>query len=279
MTQQQPVLDENALLALTKEGERELREPGTQLTAVELEALVIIDGKSTVAQTLTRISALSGAQPDIARERLAELVDKGLICVGADLTHGVLDPGDFFTLATVQTVAANAGEQARADADTELLRKNGYCVNLARHSTAIREQVDGRKLTVVVIDDDPNICTLLRMYLKLEGLDTRVATNRDEIVAAIRQAPLPDLVLLDVWLPDANGFDVLAKMRQHPALKGVPVIMVTASATREAVLKGIQGGADGYITKPFQIHPLVKAVKEVLGLKYDAGDSDWDISH
>jgi DNA-binding response OmpR family regulator len=130
-----------------------------------------------------------------------------------------------------------------------------------------------------VIDDDPNICTLLRMYLKLEGLDTRVATNREEIVAVIRQAPLPDLVLLDVWLPDANGFDVLAKMRQHPALKAVPVIMVTASATREAVLKGIQGGADGYVTKPFQIHPLIKAVKEVLGLKYDAGDPDWDFSH
>jgi DNA-binding response OmpR family regulator len=55
--------------------------------------------------------------------------------------------------------------------------------------------------------------------------------------------------------------------------------MVTAAATREAVLRGIQGGADGYVTKPFQIHPLVRAVKEVLGLKYDPGDPDWDFAH
>jgi DNA-binding response OmpR family regulator len=90
---------------------------------------------------------------------------------------------------------------------------------------------------------------------------------------------LPDLVLLDVSLPDADGFDILARMRQHPVLRAVPVIMVTAAATREAVLRGIQGGADGYVTKPFQIHPLVRAVKEVLGLKYDPGDPDWDFAH
>lgn len=99
------------------------------------------------------------------------------------------------------------------------------------------------------------------MYLKLEGLDPRAATNREEIVAAIRQVPLPDLVLLDYGLPDANGFEVLAKLRQHP------------------VLKGIQGGADGYVTKPFQIHPLIRAVKEVLCLACDASDPEWDFSH
>ena len=279
MRQQPSVLDEKALLALTKEGERALHEPGTRLGPAELEALVVIDGQSTVAQTLARVSAVCGATPDVARARLLELIDKGFVSVGADLAFGVLDPGDFFTPVTANPLTADGGEQARADADTELLRRNGYCVNLARHSADTRQPLAGRKLTVAVIDDDPNICTLLRMYLKLEGLDTRVATNREEIVAVIRQAPLPDLVLLDVWLPDANGFDVLAKMRQHPALKAVPVIMVTASATREAVLKGIQGGADGYVTKPFQIHPLIKAVKEVLGLKYDAGDPDWDFSH
>jgi two-component system OmpR family response regulator len=84
------------------------------------------------------------------------------------------------------------------------------------------------------------------------------------------------LVLLDVWLTDVNGFDILNKMRQHPVLKKLPVIMLTAEATREAVLKGILGGADGYITKPFQIHPLVKAVKTVLGMKHDPHDIDWD---
>jgi two-component system OmpR family response regulator len=276
MKQQLPALDDDVLLALTKAGECELREPGTRLDAESLEALVLIDGLSTVAQSVRRVSGLSGTDPDVVRSRLGDLVARGLACAGADLGRGILDPGDFFSSSTPG--AASSGDQTQADTDAELLRRNGYCVNMARRSGVARKRTAADKLTVVVVDDDRNICNLLKMYLKFEGLETRLATNREEIVAAFRQAPLPDLVLLDVWLPDANGFDVLARMRQHPVLRTVPVIMVTASATREAVLKGIQGGADGYITKPFQIHPLVRAVKSVLGLTYDPKDSDWDLS-
>ncbi len=277
MKQPPPTLDENVLIALTKQGENALREPGTRLSPDLLEAMVMMDGLSTVAQTVRRLSGITGADADAVRSRLVELVAQGLACAGADLGRGVLDPGDFFSPSL--PASASGSEQAQADADLDLLRRNGYCVNMARHSEVVREPSGADKLTVVVVDDDRNICSLLRMYLKLEGLETRLATNREEILAAFRQAPLPDLVLLDVSLPDANGFDVLAKMRQHPVLKSVPVIMVTASATREAVLRGIQGGADGYITKPFQIHPLVRAVKAVLGLPYDRDDPDWDFSH
>src|SRR3989337_372599 len=92
----------------------------------------------------------------------------------------------------------------------------------------------------------------------------------DCVAARVRQPPLPDLVLLDVMLPDTDGFNVLARMRQHPLLGKVPVIMVTGTATREAVLKGLLGAATGYITKPFEIDVLVKAVKTVLGI--EAGD-------
>lgn len=275
MKQPPPALDDKALLALTREGERELGEPGTKLTPIQLEALVLIDGQSTVEQVVKRASR---AAPAVLREGLGELINMGLVCAGANLGYDALDVGDFFSAASVHASTAEAGEQTRADADTEFLRRNGYCVNLARHSDVTPKRTDGSKLTVLVVDDDPSTCTLLRMYLKLEGLDTRVATNRDEIVAAFRQAPIPDLVLLDVWLPDVNGFNILAKIRQHPMLKSVPVIMVTASATREAVLQGIQGGADGYITKPFNIHPLVRAVKEVLGVEYNPDNPEWDFS-
>jgi two-component system OmpR family response regulator len=92
-----------------------------------------------------------------------------------------------------------------------------------------------------------------------------MALKRDDIAIGLRQ-PLPDLILLDVNLPDVNGFDILAKMRQHPVLKIIPVVMLTAEATRESVLKGLQGGADGYVTKPFEPDLLVNAVKAVLGI-------------
>jgi DNA-binding response OmpR family regulator len=94
-----------------------------------------------------------------------------------------------------------------------------------------------------------------------------MASNKEEIAAALSQTPVPDLVLLDVVLPDADGFEVLAQMRQHEALKTVPVILCTGKATREAVLNGLLRGADGYITKPFDVDMVLKAVKTVLGLR------------
>jgi len=103
------------------------------------------------------------------------------------------------------------------------------------------------------------------MFMQMEGYEMRFAGNREEITAALRLGK-PDLVLLDVTLPDADGFDVLVRMRQHPVLKTIPVIMMTAKASREAVLKGLAAGATGYITKPFDVDVIVLAVKSVLGL-------------
>ena len=271
-----PALDDTSVLALTASGERELREPGTTLTPAQLEVLVLIDGHATVAQLTKRARIVA---PEAPLASLHEIVAKGLASIVFDSPYGALDPGDFFNLKHAEPVGSGSGSQtcADADAEAELLRRTGYCVNMARRA-AERKFTDGRKLTVLLIDDDPDIGALLRKYLKLEGLDTRTATSRDEIVAAFRRSPPPDLVLLDLGLDDLDGFDVLVRMRQHPVLKEVPVIILTATATREVVIKGISCGADGHITKPFRIHPLVRAVKALLGLKCDPTSEDWDLS-
>jgi DNA-binding response OmpR family regulator len=94
---------------------------------------------------------------------------------------------------------------------------------------------------------------------------TRVAGNRQQVLDEFRKPPVPDLVLLDVVLPDINGFEVLASLRRHPSFRQVPVIMLTGKATREAVLQGLAGGADGYVTKPFEPEALMNAVHTVLG--------------
>ena len=275
---QQPVeLEDQHILVLTKEGKRELSEAGTKLTPAQLEALVLVDGYSTVAQLVKHARSLV---PNALRERLSELVGRGLLS-RATQVDDALDPGDFFTKTTAHTDVKGLGAQAYAEADsnTEFLRKNGYCVNMARIPAVKRERAEGRKPMVLVIDGDPDICKLLQTFLKLENIESRTAANREEIVAALRSLPLPDMVLLDVHLVDVNGFDVLARMRQHPVLKDLPVVMLTVEANRDAVLRGIAGGADGYITKPFEIHPLLRAVKTVLGLKFDSTAHDWDYSH
>lgn len=271
MKQKPLMLDDKAIPVLTKGGERELHEPGTTLSPSQLEALVLIDGYSTVAQVVKRAGKLS---PDILRTSLNELIGKGFVTVNADPAYNAIDPGDFFTLEAAHTAAAEEGEHAHPeiDADAEFLRRNGYYVNMARRPAVKLNRADGRKLTVLVIEDDPDICKVLRICLSLEGFETRMAAKRDEVIVELRRLPPPDLVLLDVRLPDVNGFDILTKMRQHHALKGLPVIMLTAEASRGAVLKGIQCGADGFVTKPFQIHPLVRTVKTVLGMQHDPKD-------
>lgn len=268
--------DDADILELTKNGERELREAGTALTPEQLQALVLIDGYTNVAQLLKRAG---GVTPEALRARLAALLEKGLASLKSHHGSDILDPGDFFTSAASAVTAESVVQAgAAADANTDFLRKHGYYVNMARSPEGKRERIEGRKPMVLIADDDPDICKLLQMFLKLENIDTRTAANREEIVAALRNKPLPDMVLLDVNLLDVNGFDVLASMRRHPALKTMPVVMLTAEATREAVLKGILGGADGYVTKPFDIHPLLRSVKTVLGLKYDSPMHDWDYS-
>lgn len=132
------------------------------------------------------------------------------------------------------------------------------------------------------MDDDPDLQKLIRQYFQMEGFLLRAALKRDDIVLALRKPPTPDLIVLDVNLPDINGFDVLTRMRQHPVLKDIPVVMLTAESSRAAVLKGLRGGADGYVTKPFEADTLVTAVKTVLGLSAPAkkkeDGADWRAS-
>jgi len=118
---------------------------------------------------------------------------------------------------------------------------------------------------VLVIDDDEDLQKLIGYNFKMENIVARQALKGADILGALREPPLPAAILLDVNLTDANGFDIMARLRQYPALRSIPVVMLTAETTREAVLKGLQGGADGYVTKPFEQEHLIGAVKAVLG--------------
>ena len=270
-------LEDGAVLSITPEGETELSEPGTTLTAAQLEVLILMDGQCTLGQLTKR--ARRAAKPEL-RDNLQELIARNLVRVLSEPGGTFIEPGDFFTLKAPAPATALPGAQAAsalADADLAFLRRNGYCVNIARRGES-RKRPDGSNLSVLIVDDDPDIGALLRKYLKLEGLDTRTVATGAEIEAALRRRPLPDLVLLDIGLANLDGFHVLAKMREHPVLRKVPVIMLTATANREVVLKGILAGADGHVTKPFRIHPMVRAVKAVLGLDYDPNEQDWDLS-
>jgi len=255
---------EGDVYALSEKGGRVLREPGTSLSPADLEVLVLIDGQASVGQV---IRSAQGLAAETVHDTLRRLLQGQLIESVDKSKSGMIDAGDFFSVGA----SADGSGEAEAELGVSSLNHHGYFVRIARRAVSAFKPVDGKKMSVLAVEDDQDLCKLLRSYFTLEGYTLRTVATPEEIDAALGQSPRPDLALLDVTLPGADGFEVLAKMRRHPAFKSVPVIMLTAKATREAVLKGLVGGADGYVTKPFEMEVLVNAIKAVLGLDRATG--------
>jgi CheY-like chemotaxis protein len=258
-----PIKDDE-ILSTTVRGNNELKAAGTALSTGDLEVLVLIDGFSSVAEIAQRLPGMSRADVDSA---LQKLLASKLVVSTAEPDSDVMGSG-FSTISVPAGFFSNlaAGADLEANGGASILKKKGYYVRIAKRSAEQRALRDAAHPVVLVIDDDADLQKLIRTYFMMEGFMPRAAHKRDEIMVALRMQPAPDLILLDVQLPDANGFDILARMRQHPVLKNTPVVMLTAEATRESVLRGLQLGADGYITKPFEPDVLVAAVKAILGL-------------
>ncbi len=116
------------------------------------------------------------------------------------------------------------------------------------------------KPNILVVDDDPNISTLVSLYLEKEGYEVRTASRGDSAVEEFTRLP-PDLMLLDVMLPGMDGYQVLRNIRKSSQ---IPVIMLTARDETFDKVLGLELGADDYITKPFDTKELVARVKAVL---------------
>ena len=113
---------------------------------------------------------------------------------------------------------------------------------------------------ILVVDDDPNISQLVKLYLEKEGYEVRTAARGDDAVNEFSRMP-PDLMLLDVMLPGLDGYQVLKNVRKSST---IPVIMLTARDETFDKVLGLELGADDYITKPFDTKELVARVKAVL---------------
>jgi two-component system OmpR family response regulator len=267
-TKEPTIVYEHDVYALSPRGEEELHASETSLAPAEIELLVRIDGKLSVADIAQSTRLLA---PDAVIAAMGRLLEGKFVKLKARPASSARGVADLFSGRVPAPPTRRAMTDARADATAGVssLQKQGYFVRIAKRARTLPKITDRSALSVLVVEDEPLLARFLKQYLSFDGFDVRLAANRGEVVAAFREPPVPHLVLLDVMLPDVDGFDILAKIRQHPALEEVPVIMMTAKATREAVLKGLAGGAHGYITKPFEADAMLKAVKTVLGLPKD----------
>ncbi|SRR6266852_3544971 len=127
------------------------------------------------------------------------------------------------------------------------------------------------KLTkVMVVEDDPDIQTVVRLSLKMRGVaDVLVVENGEECLAQVTTYK-PEVILLDVMMPRLDGYETCRRLKENPATRSIPVIFLTAKAQQYEIGRGLEMGATGYLTKPFDPMMLHSQIIELL----EAKDSD-----
>ena len=130
-----------------------------------------------------------------------------------------------------------------------------------------------RKPRILIVEDHPIIAELVETRLRIEGMDPVKCPGGREALELIGKEPL-DAVILDIMMPEVDGYEVLRHIRSHPATRQLPVIFLTAKSTPADIEKGLAMGANYYITKPFSGLDLVRKVRICLEERRTAAPSE-----
>jgi CheY-like chemotaxis protein len=117
---------------------------------------------------------------------------------------------------------------------------------------------------VLLVEDDPDRLALAELRVTMAGYQVHSVDRAKELSRYLREKARPDLLLLDVMLPDGNGFDILAQLRGRPEFSTLPIVLLTAKAELVDIRNGLALGADGYITKPYSKNLLAEVIGRVL---------------
>jgi CheY-like chemotaxis protein len=201
---------------------------------------------------------------NVLDEWLTEMEDLGLIeeATGAgDAAFSTHDADR--TLGLDQARVKRDGQAASVD-----LARTGAYISADRLSRRPAPRKAPGDTVVLIVEDDPDQLALADLRVSMAGYKVRVAKTVNEFLHSMLDEGAPDLLLLDVSLPDGNGFELLTKMRRHAVLGSLPIVMLTSENEPEDVGKGLLLGADGYITKPYTKNILADVIRRVL--KQDA---------
>ena len=127
---------------------------------------------------------------------------------------------------------------------------------------------------IYIVEDDTNIQEIEAIALKNSGHNVEQFEDAKHFYKKIEEK-LPDLAILDIMLPDENGYEIVKKLRKNPATKKLPVIMVTAKTSEIDMVKGLDIGADDYIKKPFSIIEFITRIKAVLRRTVEQPDDKY----
>jgi putative two-component system response regulator len=125
--------------------------------------------------------------------------------------------------------------------------------------------MDNNTARILIVDDDARNVRLLEAMLLAEGHAT-ITAGSGQLAVHVAMIEIPDLILLDVMMPDMNGFEVVEKLKGHAVTQDIPIVMITALDDRESRLYALQAGADEFISKPVDRSELSARVKNLLAL-------------
>jgi two-component system, OmpR family, phosphate regulon response regulator PhoB len=249
------------------------------LTERGKEAVAAKEGDSKVPLEYRRLLGLIGVggHVDVIRGRLRrfpdqlieewlkELVDLKMIEPGAEAQLE-----DFtFTGQRVPLLPPLADDDAKKLARTTviagatLLRSGSFLADerIANLAPLNKPPAD---TVILLVEDDPDQMALAELRLTMAGYQVRGVDRAKALSRALREQARPDLLLLDVMLPDGNGFELLGQLRARPEFATLPIVLLTVKAELADIRNGLALGADGYITKPYSKNQLTEVIGRVL---------------
>ena len=135
---------------------------------------------------------------------------------------------------------------------------------LAAERRKARNSRPPSEITILIVEDDPDQLALADLRVSAADYNVRTAMSLGGLTQSLLRHGPPDLLLLDVMLPDGNGFEILSSLRRNPSYADLPIVMLTVVSDPAHVAKGLALGADGYVTKPYSKNILVGVIKAVL---------------
>lgn len=123
-----------------------------------------------------------------------------------------------------------------------------------------------KKKLIYIVDDDKDICMMLRTILEMQGCFAVEEFHNGASAIVGIQKKIPDVLLLDIMMPEMSGYDVVVRLKQKPSMQNIPIILISARGEPEDIMKGYsEFGVEYYITKPFTSKQVVAGIKMVLG--------------
>jgi CheY-like chemotaxis protein len=254
-------MEKGRIYRLTKSGRDAWENEDAAVPADYRRILWLIDFQGHAGLTSTLLKSVSRTMLDAWLEEMEELGLIEPVPEGEEQSEGLASDAD-------RTLKLTDLERKKLKQDAQnagsALASTGAYVALHRLNERPSLHKASQDTSVLIVEDDPDQLALADLRVSMAGYRVRVAGSVNAFLQTMLDEGAPDLLLLDVALPDGDGFEVLARMRRHQALGSLPIVMLTAKADPADIGKGLALGADGYITKPYTKNVLADVIRRVL---------------